>query len=1489
MPALRRTRFSTALAAGLLFGLLQAPLHPQTGSGSSFAVVVGVSEHDDMQMAKTPGAADAANRMTALFKDPRCGLRNVVTLINKDADSSSIELEIRKTLRKAAAEDTVYIFMAGPVLNDSGAAFFMAYDSTSGAKRSTAYPLAELRKSVESSKCQNIVIFLDGVGQADGTELKGLAEAKNVILGAVGASPSLAFSRALAEALEGSLSTDRTITGSELAAVFNKTPRSVFSASRLRNADQVLLATNRPLRTPPTPPEPVPTSSAKSPNPPAPPKVDPRVAESKEWLRKGQAYLQAQHWSDAIDCFTKARQIDPSLEVAKTGLKDALLGSAAQANSEHKWDDALADLKSAEGLGAMPARYQSLVKQASLGLRLQQGTSAIQSGKWDAAVAAFQAARQLDQQNQIAADGILQAQIHLGYDRGLAALKKGDVNGAVVEFASIEKDEAGIQDARIRRELAPLLNDGKERLEEAGTEVLVRLGMEKFNHGDFKQAEALFLQALAKQPGNSAALAGVKKLGQQDQLDNINKIVAAGQKKLDAHDWDGAVTEFKRAQELNDSDTRARDGVQRANQAMAARKRTWSIALAGAGVPTLTLVAIFASPFRRARFYGRMGWNKRAARVYKRLLDRNPSRDDALKRLVYLNRMSGKRDSAVQLCTRYLRVKPDHAGIIRLLGELHFEMRANAEALECYRRLVAAGHGDGQVYQRILALQDLASPSNGENIAMYEQALRNSPESPELNLLVSRLYMRQGRSDPEALAVYRRTLASDGTALPLRLASARGYFEQGRFNDAAAEAREVLRIDPTNQSALAVMLRAHRSSDSLGDALAFMESAGTPPLLALTAAEDLLQEDPSFRPALARLYEYGAHADGDLFANRLHAVHLAMDRGANSEALDLLTGLVRDDSKAASAARELIRVCRRFLTSHPPDSPEVAELLFQVGELERAEGDWRSALGAFEATVALPEWKLRSSKAMEEILDSLPLRDLGASFFERAGWKIQPALTGPADLPDLVVTPTVPFESTLYSFFEDSAVRCLERPVSLDDIVQLRHYLLLSQTPVNRSFSFVLSPIRPRQDVFAVIYALITEEEPLRIIPLEAAPLKQAIIDLRCRDTLDQLLRLWVGQGDLFDVHSPIADASTFFGRGQYLHRLTSKINRAENFAVFGLRKVGKTSLIFQLRENLSRILVAYVDLQSIASRRCDEVYFRLASALKGELRVKYPEAPPLTSCLLDYDPRRTYPTVASDFHSDLLKIRELMESNGTPARVLLLLDEIELLVPQGQTAGFVGYDDFLRQIRGLFQQERFVLSSVVGADPTVCRTGKWGDRDNPVFQYYDEVFLMPLERAECDEMVQGIGEVMGISFDEASLYSIYEESGGHPYVARQLCSRIISRFQARPLQVTSNMVEEGVDDYVAQRPDYFVGIFRGYVSSDARRILEVAAASQENEVSRQELLSLSGKTGLDFTALEKALQDLEVFNLMTRDKDRYQIKIRLLRRWIRRSWLGIE
>jgi hypothetical protein len=423
--------------------------------------------------------------------------------------------------------------------------------------------------------------------------------------------------------------------------------------------------------------------------------------------------------------------------------------------------------------------------------------------------------------------------------------------------------------------------------------------------------------------------------------------------------------------------------------------------------------------------------------------------------------------------------------------------------------------------------------------------------------------------------------------------------------------------------------------------------------------------------------------------------------------------------------------------------------------------------------------------------------------------------------------------------------------------------------------------------VYALIYAFMTEEPAVTLIPLDAHAVRDAIAEVRSRAHLERTLHQWLGHTDVFEAHNPVSNAATFFGRGQFISQLVVKISRGENFGIFGLRKIGKTSLVYRLRELSRDHLVAYVDLQGVASRRVGEVYARLLESLARDLRIKCPEisVPALRS---GDAPARS--TSATDFHSAILEIRQAYERAGrTLPHVLLLLDEIELMIPAGGSPGFEGHQDFFRHIRGLYQQERFIVSAVVGAVPTVCRAPSWEGRDNPVFQYYDEVFLAPLDRAECDQMVRGLGEVMGVRFDPASLRRIYDETAGHPYVARQLCSRLVNAFKERPLEVQPEMVLAAIDDYLAQRGDYFAGILEGYLNNAGRRIIELIATYGDEGIDRADILREIEPVSPGRHVVDQELGDMELSGLVRRDGHRYALRMPLFRRWLRRSWLGVE
>ena len=57
---------------------------------------------------------------------------------------------------------------------------------------------------------------------------------------------------------------------------------------------------------------------------------------------------------------------------------------------------------------------------------------------------------------------------------------------------------------------------------------------------------------------------------------------------------------------------------------------------------------------------------------------------------------------------------------------------------------------------------------------------------------------------------------------------------------------------------------------------------------------------------------------------------------------------------------------------------------------------------------------------------------------------------------------------------------------------------------------------------------------------------------------------------DLFGYTLPLSDDSYFFGRQQTVARYIDSIKRGENRGIFGLRKTGKTSLLYKISRIVS-------------------------------------------------------------------------------------------------------------------------------------------------------------------------------------------------------------------------------------------------------------------------------------------------------------------------------
>ncbi len=258
---------------------------------------------------------------------------------------------------------------------------------------------------------------------------------------------------------------------------------------------------------------------------------------------------------------------------------------------------------------------------------------------------------------------------------------------------------------------------------------------------------------------------------------------------------------------------------------------------------------------------------------------------------------------------------------------------------------------------------------------------------------------------------------------------------------------------------------------------------------------------------------------------------------------------------------------------------------------------------------------------------------------------------------------------------------------------------------------------------------------------------------------LRNLLRDALGRRRLFDLRPPAAGPQ-FFGREKELEALERDVRTGHSIGVYGLRKVGKTSLLRRLGEKFreratgqKRVIPVEVDLQLINFRRRNLngvvalISRQLDDALeRAQIRVPAPSADPLD---------RLVETV--------VHVERVLQG-----RVVLVLDEYEVLLG-GKIPPRDGVD-LLTWLRGLAQTHAGSFNLVLaGRNPKLLASARIEGADNPMYRFLRSVRIAGLTPEDCRTLVKKLGGRMGLRFEAAALESIVRETGGHPALVRTL------------------------------------------------------------------------------------------------------------------------
>lgn len=310
---------------------------------------------------------------------------------------------------------------------------------------------------------------------------------------------------------------------------------------------------------------------------------------------------------------------------------------------------------------------------------------------------------------------------------------------------------------------------------------------------------------------------------------------------------------------------------------------------------------------------------------------------------------------------------------------------------------------------------------------------------------------------------------------------------------------------------------------------------------------------------------------------------------------------------------------------------------------------------------------------------------------------------------------------------------------------------------------------------------------------------------------------------DLFAFESPLKKDLYFFGRTDIIHKIVNRHQSNENSALFGLRKTGKTSVIFKIERTLvkNEQKSIWIDCQNTAfnQRRWNESLYYIIHLLREKYKNEidcYCKKIGASKLRFKEESKYTEKDAAILFENEIVKIFTAFEKKS----ILLIFDEIERITfDVGENENWSKGMDFVyfwQTVRSIFQKLNSVFSYlIVGTNSMCVERPLINGKDNPLFNSVPYSYIERFDVPQTKEMVSKLGSFVGLKFDEAIYSKLTEDFGGHPFLIRHVCSVVNSLAPSdRPFTVDRIVYEKAKKEFSEKSSGYFdmmLGILRDY------------------------------------------------------------------------------
>lgn len=362
---------------------------------------------------------------------------------------------------------------------------------------------------------------------------------------------------------------------------------------------------------------------------------------------------------------------------------------------------------------------------------------------------------------------------------------------------------------------------------------------------------------------------------------------------------------------------------------------------------------------------------------------------------------------------------------------------------------------------------------------------------------------------------------------------------------------------------------------------------------------------------------------------------------------------------------------------------------------------------------------------------------------------------------------------------------------------------------------------------------------------------------------------------DLFAFDDALKTDLYFFGRNQLVMDIINAHLSNQNTGLFGLRKTGKTSIIYDVKRKikLKNGIAVFISCQNPGMSEgswVDSVYY-ITKCIYGEMNW---EADTLS--------REVFSEINA---SDLLveTIKKVNEQTG--CTVLLMFDEVEHISYKKASDERWGEGkesvSFWKTIRSAYQQEKSNFTySIVGTNPLCTEHSNICGADNPIFCGVKILYIPGFEVEQTREMVRKLGRIMGIKFEENVFMKMTEEYGGHPFLIRHVCSYIASKYPNRPVTIDRRKYNICSDEFKKTQGKYF------------DMLLDVLKEFYETEYEMLQMLAAGDEETFNFFANEdySMVQHLLGYGIIKKIDDYYDFQMDVIKEYlVKKDNLSVE